>query len=142
MKNRKIWRVALPVCIALWVAFIWSRSLMSAEASTEDSSRVAQWLMGLFGWETQPEWLTYVIRKTAHLAEFAVLGVLWGGWEQTCARRLWPWGLAVGAIDECLQFFAPGRAPMVTDVVIDTVGFLCGVAIVWIFARLRHKKKK
>ena len=142
MKNRTIWRIMLPVGIALWVAFIWSRSLMSGDASAEDSSRVAQWLMGLFGWETQPEWLIYAIRKTAHLAEFAVLGVLWGVWGRVCARRLWPWGLAVGAVDECLQFFAPGRAPMVTDVVIDTAGYLCGVAVILLVTFLWRKKKK
>ncbi len=143
MKKNTFWRVALPVGIALWTAFIWSRSLMSAAESTADSNRVAAWLMGLLGWETRPEWLTYVIRKTAHFAEFAVLGTLWGGCARRFGRRwLWLWGLPVGAIDEGLQFFAPGRAPMVTDVLIDTAGFLCGVAVVWLFARLGRKKIK
>ena len=142
MKKDTFWRIALPVGIALWTAFIWSRSLMSAAESTADSDGVARWLMGLLGWETQPEWLTYVIRKTAHFAEFAVLGALWGGWEQVRRRRLWPWGLPTGAVDESLQFLAPGRAPMVTDVLIDTVGYLCGWALWRLFVRLRRKKKK
>lgn len=142
MKKDTFWRIALPVGIALWTAFIWSRSLMSAAESTADSDGVARWLMGLLGWETQPEWLTYVIRKAAHFAEFAVLGALWGGWEQVGRRRLWPWGLPTGAVDESLQFFAPGRAPMVTDVLIDMVGYLCGWALWRLFVRLRHKKKK
>lgn len=143
MKRNTFWRVAIPVGIALWTAFIWSRSLMSATASTADSNAVAEWIMGLFGWETRPLWLTYVIRKTAHFAEFAVLGVLWHGCSRTYARRwLWLWGLPVGAVDECLQFFAPGRSPMVTDVLIDTAGFLCGWALVWLFVTMRHKKIK
>lgn len=142
MKKNSFWRVALPVGIALWTAFIWSCSLKTAAESTADSSRVAAWLMGLFGWETQPEWLTLVIRKTAHFAEFALLGALWGGCSRTYARRLWLWGLPVGAVDECLQFLSPGRAPMLMDVGIDTVGSLCGVGVVWLFAHLRRKKQK
>lgn len=142
MKKNTFWRVALPIGIALWTAFIWSRSLMSATASTADSDGVARWLMGWLGWETQPEWLTYLIRKAAHFAEFAVLGALWSGWGQACRRRLWPWGLFTGAVDECLQFFAPGRSPMVTDVLIDTVGYLCGWALLQFFAYLHRKKKK
>lgn len=142
MKPNRFWRVALPIAIALWTAFIWSRSLMSAEESAADSSRVAALIMRLFGLETQPDWLTFVIRKTAHFAEFAILGLLCGGCSRTHGRRLWPCGLVVGAIDECLQFLSPGRAPMLMDVGIDTAGFLCGVVVIWFFARLRRKKIK
>lgn len=143
VKKNTFWRVAIPVGIALWTAFIWSHSLMSAAASSVESGRVAALIMRLFGWETRPVWLTYVIRKAAHLTEFAVLGVLWSSCGRTHKRNLlWLWGLPTGAIDECLQFFAPGRAPMVTDVLIDTAGFVCGWALVWIFVRLRRKKIK
>ena len=142
MKPNRFWRVALPIAIALWTAFIWSRSLMSAEESAADSSRVAALIMRLFGLETQPDWLTFAIRKTAHFAEFAILGLLWVGCSHTHGRRLWPCGLVVGAIDECRQFLSPGRAPMLMDVGIDTAGFLCGVAVVWVFVRLRRKKIK
>lgn len=142
MKPNRFWRVALPIAIALWTAFVWSRSLMSAEESAADSSRVAALIMRLFGLETQPDWLTFAIRKTAHFAEFAILGLLWGGCSRTHGRRLWTCGLVVGAIDECLQFLSPGRAPMLMDVGIDTAGFLCGVVVVWLFVRLRRKKIK
>lgn len=143
MKKNRFWRVALPIGIALWLAFIWSSSLKTAAESSADSSRVAAWLMGLFGWETQPEWLILAIRKTAHFAEFAILGLLWGGCSRTYSRRwLWLWGLPAGAIDECLQFLSPGRAPMIMDVGIDTAGFLCGVGVVWFFAWIGRKKIK
>lgn len=142
MKKNTFWRVALPVCIALWTAFIWAGSLKTADESSADSSWVAAWLVRLFGWETQPEWLIVAIRKTAHFAEFAVLGLLWGGCSRAYGRRLWLWGLPVGVLDECLQFFSPGRAPRILDVGIDTAGFLCGVAAVWFFVCLRRKKIK
>ena len=143
MKANRFWRVAIPTAIVLWTLFIWSRSLQSAEDSSADSGRIARLMMSLFGWDTQPEWLTYAIRKTAHFAEFGVLGMLWGVCGKAYgSRRLWLWGLPVGAIDECLQFFAPGRAPMVTDELIDAAGYLCGVAVVWLWWRCLSKMRR
>lgn len=140
---KRFWRIAIPAAIVLWTLFIWTQSLQSAEDSSADSSRIARWFMGLFGWETQPQWLTYVIRKTAHFAEFGALGLLWGGCSRMYERRyLWLWGLPTGAIDECLQFFAPGRAPMVTDVFIDAAGYLCGAGLVWLVWLWLNRKKK
>ena len=102
MKQNRFWRVAIPVGIALWTAFIWSRSLMNAADSTADSNAVAAWLMGLLGWETRPVWLTYVIRKAAHFAEFFVLGTLWGVGGRLYALPLtWLYGVAVGRTSAC-----------------------------------------
>jgi VanZ family protein len=83
------------------------------------------------------------VRKAAHLTEFALLGGLWCSTARTYdRRRLWLWGMATGAVDECLQFLAPGRAPMVTDVLLDTFGYVCGVGLVWFIAYLCRKKQK
>ena len=141
-KNR-FWRIALPVAVVLWTGFIWYQSLLSAADSSAESGRVVRWLMGLIGWENYPDWIPYAVRKAAHLTEFALLGGLWCGTSRTYdRRRLWLWGMATGAVDECLQFLAPGRAPMVTDVLLDTVGYLCGVGLVWFIAHLWSEKQK
>ena len=141
MKKNSFWRVIVPVCIVLWTVFIWSRSLMSAQASSADSNAVAAFLMGLLGWSERPAWLTLVIRKAAHFAEFGVLGTLWGvGGRLYALRFTWAFGVLVGAVDECLQFFAPGRGPRVTDVLIDTAGYLCGWLLVLWMARRRERK--
>ena len=118
-----------------------SRSLMSAEASSADSRAVAAWLTALFGGNGIPAGLNHLIRKTAHFAEFAVLGTLWGACGRLYSLRfVWAFGALVGAVDECLQFFAPGRGPMVTDVLIDTAGYLCGwLLVLWVAHRRRRK---
>lgn len=143
MKSNRFWHRALWVGIALWTVFIWAQSLQSAEDSSAGSGRIVRLLMALFGWDTRPEWLSYAIRKTAHFAEFGVLGALWGGCSGLYPwRTMWLWGLPTGVIDECLQFFAPGRAPMVLDVFIDTAGYLCGVAAALLLWRWTKGKKK
>lgn len=100
-------------------------------------------LTALFGWETVPEWGMFLLRKAAHFAEFAVLGMLWSGHARLRERRLWwLWGLPTAVVDECLQFLSPGRAPMVGDVVVDTAGYLCGVAFILLVTHFYRKKKK
>ena len=146
---KRFWRVALPLGLALCTLFIWSQSLKSAAASTVASDAVRDELSWMWTYE-QPvkvngEYLSfsYVVRKMAHLAEFLVLGLLWGGCTRAYDRRLlWLVGLPTGVIDEGLQFLAPGRAPLVTDVLIDTAGFLCGVAVILLITHLWKKKKK
>ena len=87
--------------------------------------------------------MSVLARKAAHFTEFFVLGTLWGGCARAYdRRRLWLWGLLTGVTDECLQFFSPGRAPMVTDVLIDTAGFLCGAGLIFAVACARRKKIK
>lgn len=135
-------RVALPVGVVLCTAFIFGQSLLSAEASSAESGRIIGFLVGLIGVEYRP-WMSVLVRKAAHFTEFAVLGTLWGGCARVYdRRRLWLWGLVTGVADECLQFIAPGRAPMVMDVMIDTAGFLCGVGLIFAAAHLRRKKIK
>ena len=55
----------------LWLAFIFSNSLKSAEESAEDSGKVLAFLQGLF-----PSLTDEGVRKLAHFAEFFVLGAL------------------------------------------------------------------
>ena len=140
MKKHRFGRVALPIGILLCMAFIFGQSLLSAEASSAESGRIVGWLCGLVGVEYRP-WMSVLARKGAHFTEFFVLGTLWGGCSRTYdRRRLWLCGLLTGAVDECLQFLSPGRAPMVRDVAIDTAGFLCGVGLIFAIARLRPKR--
>ncbi len=76
---------------------------------------------GLGGWDL-------LLRKLAHVAEFAVLGVL-------LVRALGRAGVgfALGALyavsDELHQAFVPGRMGSPLDVAIDVVGVACGVLL-------------
>lgn len=80
-------------------------------------------------------WQT-VVRKGAHVSEYAVLGILtWMALSGHLARR---WvrtavaagiGLLYAASDEIHQIFVPGRGPGVVDVLIDFSGVCIGVAL-------------
>jgi VanZ family protein len=69
-----------------------------------------------------------VLRKLAHAAEFAVLGVLLlRALERPAAAFLL--GTAYAVSDEIHQAFVPGRLGSPLDVVIDAAGVAVGIAL-------------
>lgn len=93
----------------------------------------------------------FAVRKTAHLLEFAALGFALrlhlqavSRWRAVRRPQLLAW--AIGSLyavtDELHQFFSAGRAPRLTDVMIDSLGALLGVLFFLLCAALfRHKKR-
>jgi VanZ family protein len=68
----------------------------------------------------------FILPKTVHLVEFAVLGFLlmWASRREDVSLVL---GIAYAASDEVHQRFVPGRHGSVSDVLIDTVGVAIGI---------------
>jgi VanZ family protein len=92
---------------------------------------------GLGGWDL-------VLRKAAHLTEYAVLGALLERALSSAAvsQRLataWTLGTAYAATDELHQHFVSGRHASVVDLVIDSVGVAAGVAAVWLASPREHQ---
>jgi VanZ family protein len=87
---------------------------------------------GLGGWDL-------VLRKAAHLAEYAVLGALLARALQTAVASwplaAWAGGTAYAASDEVHQLFVPGRQGSLLDLAIDAVGVALGVLVVKVAAR-------
>lgn len=93
----------------------------------------------------------YVIRKGAHMGEYAILAaLLWRARRQPVRgdTRPWHWseasfafGLAIAfaASDELHQTFVPVREGRVGDVFIDSAGAALGVGAVWLIGRRRRK---
>jgi VanZ family protein len=77
---------------------------------------------GLGTWDT-------VLRKLAHVTEYAILGLL----LLRAVGRVWlavALGVLYAASDELHQHFVAGRHASPVDVAIDTVGILIGVLVV------------
>jgi VanZ family protein len=97
----------LPV--ALWAALIFALSSVPSLSS------------GLGGWD-------YVLRKCAHMTEYAVLAFLLAraiGREPPAFVA----GLLYAVSDELHQSFVRGRHASPVDVAIDSVGLLIGLAL-------------
>jgi hypothetical protein len=104
----------LPV--ALWAALIFALSSVPSLSS------------GLGGWD-------YVLRKCAHMTEYAVLAFLLAraiGREAPAFVA----GVLYAVSDELHQSFVRGRHASPVDVAIDSVGLLIGLAL-WRRGRIR-----
>ncbi|HIW74024.1 MAG TPA: VanZ family protein [Firmicutes bacterium] len=134
-EGRRFRRALFTLLTVLYVGLIYGNSLQSGA----DSSALSRWAtallqegLSLFGWQgTVTE--TFV-RKAAHFAEYAGLGVLLMVTLRMYTPRLLAHlfiplfiGLLVPVSDEFLQLFVPGRAGMVQDVVLDFAGLLAGL---------------
>jgi VanZ family protein len=132
----------LPVLIWLGVIFFGSTDLMSAEHTSRFIVPFLRWLKP----DISPETLAsvhFVVRKCAHLAEYAVLALLLlrAATLMTNLKSSIPilcasvWGacLFVAATDEFHQTFVASRGASATDIMIDSGGAILGLVIGAIF---------
>ena len=162
MKSRKTVKLILGwlllAVIALTLVFIFSNSLKSSTDSADDSGAVGDFVAGIIPPDTElGEFVQDNIRKTAHFAEFAVLGaevavLVWLYFRRyrVLAMSLSPlFGLLVAVVDETLQYIPKDRGPSVLDVWIDVGGyatalvpvFLVFILVTVIMNRVRAKRK-
>ena len=126
-------RIRLCTCLlCLNLVFIWGNSLLPADASQALSDGTGSFMGLLLHLGDLTQLGSVLIRKAAHFAEFAALGMLlaWQLWlrEKNMGRAVL-WGLLTACIDESIQFFVPGRAPGLLDVGIDVCGAAAGMIL-------------
>lgn len=130
-----------------WMCIIFSFSAQEKEESGEVSEEISYRMVSstgiLFHLHLDEEQVREIaaaientVRKTAHMAEFGILAVLiyiWlGKWlsgalKRSVAAILFASLYAAG--DEIHQLFVPGRAGMIKDVIIDSVGAILGILV-------------
>ena len=152
----------LMFATVIWMGVIWSFSANPADASTETSHMAGKIISGLFvpgfqEWTEEKQMdlivkIDHPVRKAAHAAEYAVLGVLLISLSGYYIKRRWiltAWtiGTLYAASDELHQYFVPGRSCQITDVMLDSAGVLAGTVFGWLFlrflcarAKVRHGK--
>lgn len=145
---KKILPWLLLATVILYTAYIFSYSMDNAAESTEKSGFVTELFQKICdALKLDKEVSEGVIRKIAHFAEFALLGVL----SIVCAdlfklagKTVYAlfYSLSVSVIDEHIQLYSVGRASSVNDVMIDFAGALAGVFIVTLIWALSKKRKK
>jgi VanZ family protein len=142
----KFLRYWLPVVIWLIMIFIGSTDLMSAEHTSHIIGPILRWFYPSIS-PARIDQLQFVIRKMAHVSEYAVLSLLIvRALAETTrqARFAGPASIALlisgafAASDEFHQSFVPSRTSSVRDVMIDITGAIFGITIYWSFV---HKKR-
>ena len=153
--------IALVLTVAC-VAFIFSNSLDSGIESGEKSSAVHKLVNEVAHSVGMSREISHAtVRTLAHVAEFAALGALLAlniallvsvdpaaplSREHAILLFSLPASILVAIVDELLQLLSPGRATQFLDILIDTVGALCGLLFFLaifavVHAILRRKSK-
>ncbi len=146
--------------VCIWMAVIFFFSAKPATQSQQTSDGIVDLLISLLipdfeGLSAARQGeiaatFSTLVRKGAHLFEFALLSALSYLTLRTCQRprstalqALIAWGFAAlyAMTDEVHQLFVPGRAGRLTDVLIDSTGALLGVAIAYFLAHLWDRRK-
>lgn len=140
------------ILTVLWCVMIFCFSAMEGDESTATSYWVGERICNTFvpqyhSWDSALQMdlvmdIDIFVRKGAHMMEYMILSMFVFGTvlpvkKETRAKKeivktaFVAFALAVcyAASDEFHQYFVPGRAAMVTDVLIDSGGVLIGVFI-------------
>lgn len=148
-KNRAI-KIIWIAAAVFWMALIFRFSSQRAQVSGELSGSLSYRLAGQasewfsFGWSEETllhygKIWEHPLRKAAHMAEYAVLSLLFLGnfsqYKITRKRKyLLAWICATGyaATDEFHQLFVEGRSGQVSDVCIDSAGAFVGLCFMYL----------
>jgi VanZ family protein len=141
-KFRSFVKYWLPVIVWMAVIFSASGDAKSYQHSSRIIAPIVRWLFP----DISPEALDLVVllvRKCAHLTEYAVLALLfWRAMRRPVKRDPRPWSEALAgrailfvalyaASDEFHQLFVATRDASLRDVAIDTFGAALGIFMLW-----------
>ena len=164
MKNIiKIKRIILIILIVINCSTIFYFSNQASNSSKSQSSRVVEFISNILpGIKNMQEpdktilkkqVLTPIVRKTAHLSIYAMLGLLTycfaNTYELDFKKKILYcllFCMCYAITDEIHQVFIEGRSGELRDVLIDSFGSLIGILfinlIIKIFNKIRNKTRK
>lgn len=143
MKNKKriIYVIISWVLVAISLSLIFNMSSANAEESSQMSNSIIRKIVALTGYRVS----SFVVRKTAHFCEFALLSALlsnaiFASFEKKKAPIIAFLLTALYAVsDEVHQIFVAGRACQVRDMLIDSAGALLGALFAYLMILLYKK---
>ena len=153
--NKRWFRVLLWALLLLNMAVIFLLSSKTAEQSTVTSDALLAKPMEVYE-NVHPEtagndkvywWFQFLVRKAAHVAEFASLCAWATGLLLSYRRRLayltgFCFTVLYAAGDELHQLLVPGREGKVTDWLFDCLGALIGLLIVLLIVKYLRKRRE
>lgn len=145
------------VLLFLWMGVIFTFSNDSGSASSNKSDGIADTIVSFISkvshYDYSDSELTqiidnciFIVRKSAHFLEYFILGIFILNVVKDYKGLTINWILLAllfcffyACTDEIHQLFVPDRSGRLTDILIDTIGSLCGIIIYRIIYLKFHK---
>lgn len=147
MKNKcGIRKNIFIAALIFWFCVIFAFSAQTGENSSVLSDDAASYITGAFAVNT--DLAVKIVRKGAHLAEYAVAGFLLCGCF--CSVPLYRkriflsfvFAAVFAVLDELHQYYVPGRNGCFKDVLIDCAGAAVGIAVFFAARHIVRQVKK
>lgn len=152
MLKTKIHNVIAWVAVVLWMGLIFYLSHQPASESSQISGGIVTFFINIIEkivpfWNINWSGFHFVVRKSAHLMAYFILGMLLvhalrnlktTNWKRLLIVML---GCVLYAIsDETHQLFIPGRSGEIRDVLIDSIGSAGGIGLYTLFGKLVKRR--
>jgi VanZ family protein len=149
------WRVFLRYWLPL---LLWATLIFTASGDAQSALRSSRIIGPLVRWlfpqlpEPTVEDVVFVVRKAAHVTEYAVFAwLVWRvrrrpvrpnprPWQWRDARVAWVVVAAYAVTDELHQALVPSRQASGWDVLLDAAGGALGLLALWAFYRWRGRR--
>lgn len=154
----KVKKIVFLIFLIIWMLTIFAFSNQPSEETSVTSGKTIRAILNLLPSfnqmeETEQEELIETLqpitRKLAHFSIYTLGGIIIAlniNEYALTEKNKFTFSCLIGSIysitDELHQAFVPGRACMVIDVIIDTIGVIFGVALLWIAMKIKEKSKK
>ena len=128
MKNKKI----NLIIIIIWLIVIFIMSSFNASISSKQSGFIVNIISKILN-INNINLLSIIIRKLAHFTEYFILGIIVANFIKNIHKK--PYYAIIFCIlyaisDEIHQIFVSGRAFQIKDILIDSLGILCGTYLI------------
>lgn len=155
VKRNYIFRIFMILITSALIAFAFVHSSMPSDVSGAESEATMEFfqsILNFFG--ISIELTDHIVRKLAHFTEYTAMGIMMMNtvysFNKEKAYIFFPHilfcGLFTSVIDETIQLNVPGRAGMITDVLLDFSGVVTGIiimfAILTIYKAIRKKRRQ
>lgn len=147
--NRSIPKIMMIIAIVIVTFMIFFQSLGDYAASHHASDMITNVIVP--GQDTEHDRVELIVRKTAHLIEYAILGIVVMLFvkcvERDHLKKLYGaalfYVLLVAVLDEYIQSFSD-RTSSTADILLDFLGAMIGFALVCVifFVRAKLKNRK
>lgn len=154
------WSILFLILTIGWMSFIFMFSAQHAEQSSQNSAGIVEQIIeaiypnfssiNVQKQEAIRNTITVVVRKSAHMGEFALLSMLiyffcvFARTTFWCRGRVWvsfTTSVLYAASDEFHQLFVPGRSGEIRDVIIDACGVAIGILLASFIMKLIQRKQ-
>lgn len=150
-RKNYLFRLIMILLTAGLIAFAFMHSSMNADESGAESAVTMGFLQNILNaLGINIELTDHIVRKLAHFAEYSAIGIMLMSTAYAFNKSR-PYvfythilfaGLFTAVIDEAIQLNVPGRAGMITDVLLDFSGVVTGTVVMLILLTIYKAVRK